>query len=53
MRNAKHWLNSGAVEQHSFSGVMNHASLFGSPMDESGFGGSQENTTCPDALCQL
>jgi hypothetical protein len=28
-----------------FSGVMNHAS----PSDESGFGGCQENATCPNA----
>lgn len=26
-----------------FSGVMNHGSLFGSPMDESEFGERQEN----------
>ena len=32
-----------------FSGVMNHASPSGSPMDESGFGGCQENATCPNA----
>ena len=28
-----------------FSGVMNHVSPSGSPMDESGFGGCQENLT--------
>jgi hypothetical protein len=32
-----------------FSGVMNHTSPSGSPMDESGFGGCQEDTTCPNA----
>jgi hypothetical protein len=32
-----------------FSGVMNHASPSGSPTDKSGFGGSQENATCPNA----
>jgi hypothetical protein len=29
--------------------VMNDASPSGSPMDQSGFGGCQENTTCPNA----
>ena len=38
---------------NAFSGVMNHASPSGSPTDESGFGGCQENATCPNALCQL
>jgi hypothetical protein len=28
---------------NAFSGLMNHASPSGSPMDESGFGGCQEN----------
>jgi hypothetical protein len=32
-----------------FSGVMNHSSSSGSPKDESGFGGFQENATCPNA----
>ena len=32
------------------SGVMNHASPSGSVMDESGFGGCQENTTFPNAI---
>ncbi|MCJ8742592.1 hypothetical protein PDJAM_G00083850 [Pangasius djambal] len=32
-----------------FSGVMNHASLSSSVMDESGFGECQENTTCQNA----
>ena len=39
-----HWSSGNA-----FSGVMNHASLFVNPMDESGFGGCQENATCPNA----
>ncbi|KAK3512631.1 hypothetical protein QTP70_018762 [Hemibagrus guttatus] len=34
------------------SGVTNHASLSGNAMDESRFGGSQENGTCLTALCQ-
>ena len=34
---------------NAFSGVMNLASPPGSPTDESGFGGCQKNTTCPDA----
>jgi hypothetical protein len=34
---------------NAFSGVMNHALPSGSPTDESGFGGCQENTTCPNA----
>uniref|UniRef100_A0A673XLB6 ATP-dependent DNA/RNA helicase DHX36 n=1 Tax=Salmo trutta TaxID=8032 RepID=A0A673XLB6_SALTR len=34
----------------SFSGVMNHASPSGSPTDKSGFGGCQENATCPNLL---
>ena len=33
---------------NALSGVMNHASPSGSAMDESGFGGYQENTTCPN-----
>jgi hypothetical protein len=33
---------------NAFSGVMNHASSSGSPMDLSGFGGCQENATCPN-----
>ena len=32
---------------NAFSGVMNNASPSGSPTDESGFGGYQENATCP------
>ncbi|CAI9597791.1 unnamed protein product [Staurois parvus] len=36
-----------------FSGVTNHASLSGSLMDVSGFGGCQENSTCLTALCQV
>ena len=32
-----------------FSGVMNYPSPSGSPTDESGFGGCQENATCPNA----
>ena len=32
-----------------FSEVMNHASPSGSPTDESGFGGCQENATFPNA----
>jgi hypothetical protein len=35
---------------NTFSGVMNHASPSGSPTDESGFGGCQENATCPNAI---
>ena len=38
---------------NTFSGVMNHASPSGSPTDESGFGGCQENTTGLNAWCQL
>ena len=34
---------------NTFSGVMNHSSPSGSPTDESGFGGCQENATCPNA----
>lgn len=42
-----HW----TVEQWSvFCGVMNHASLSGSVMDESEFGECQENVTCLTAL---
>ena len=33
---------------NAFSGLMNQASLSGSPMDESGFGGYQENATFPE-----
>src|SRR4029434_3931054 len=36
-----------------FCGVTNHASLFGSQMGESGFGGCRENVTCLTALCHL
>ncbi|XP_072573830.1 BTB/POZ domain-containing protein KCTD16-like isoform X2 [Paramormyrops kingsleyae] len=36
-----------------FCGVMNHTSLSGSLMDESGSGRCQENITCLTALCQL
>ena len=36
---------------NTFSGVVNHASPSGSLMDEFGFGGCQENATCPNALC--
>ena len=38
---------------NTFSGVMNYASPSGSPMDETGFGRLQENTTSPNAECQL
>jgi hypothetical protein len=34
---------------NAFSGVMFHASPFGSPTDKSGFGGCQENATCHNA----
>ena len=34
---------------NAFSLVMNHVSPSGSLMNESGFGGCQENTTCPNA----
>ncbi|CAI9552614.1 unnamed protein product [Staurois parvus] len=34
-------------------GVTNHASLYGNPIDVSGFGGCQEDGTCLTALCQL
>ena len=34
--------------ENSFSGVMNHASPSGSPTDEFGFGGCQENASCPN-----
>ena len=56
MRNAKRrleWCKLTAIEIWSsgnvFSGVMNHASPSGSPTDESGFGGCQENATCLNA----
>ena len=39
--------------RNMFCGVTNHASLFGSQMGESGFGGCRENVTCLTALCQL
>ena len=32
------------------SGVINHASPSGSPKDESGFSGCQENATCPNVV---
>ena len=35
----------------TFSGVMNHSSPSGTPMDKSGFGRCQKNTTCPNATC--
>ena len=38
---------------NAFSLVMNHASPSGSLMEESGFGGCQENAICPNAQCQL
>jgi hypothetical protein len=34
---------------NTFSGVMNYSLPYGSPIDESGFGGCQENATCPNA----
>jgi hypothetical protein len=34
---------------NAFFGMMNHASSSGSQTDESGFGGCQENATCPNA----
>ena len=34
---------------NAFSGVINHVSSSGSPTDESGFDGCQENTTSPNA----
>jgi transposase len=57
MRNAKRrlelWLmftaNGLWSSGNAFSGVMNHASPSGSPTDESGFGGCQENATYPNA----
>ena len=36
---------------NAFSGVMNQASSSGSPTDKSGFGGCQDNATCPNAHC--
>ena len=36
-----------------FSGVMNHASPSGNLMEESGFEGYQEKSTCLTALCQV
>ena len=33
-----------------FSGVTNHTSLSGNPMDESGFGGCKENGSLPDCI---
>ena len=49
--NIKRWLEWGKTRSHwssgnAFSGVMNHS---GSPTDESGLGGCQENATCPNA----
>jgi hypothetical protein len=35
--------------RNAFSGGMNQASPSGSPTNKSGFGRSQENTTCPNA----
>ena len=35
---------------NAFSGVMNPASPSGSPTDKSGFGGCQENASCPNAV---
>ena len=37
----------------AFSGMTNHASPSGNLMEESGFGGCQENGTCLTALCQV
>jgi hypothetical protein len=36
---------------NTFSRVMNHTSPSGSTTDEYGFGGFQENATCPNATC--
>ncbi|CAI9569431.1 unnamed protein product [Staurois parvus] len=36
-----------------FSGVTNHTSLSGNPMDVSGFHGCQEKSPCLTALCQV
>jgi hypothetical protein len=35
---------------NAFSGGMNHASSSGSPTDESGFGGCEENATCSECI---
>ena len=55
--NLKHVAHRNPLLHHSlqsvnvFSGVANHASLFGSLMDKYGFGGRQENTTYQNAQC--
>lgn len=36
-----------------FSGVTNHAHSSDKPMDETGFGGFQENGTCLTASCRV
>ena len=50
MRNVKRGVKLAAIglssRGNAFSGVMNHASPSGNLMDESGFGGCQENATC-------
>ena len=41
------------ISGNTFSGVMNQTSPYGNLMDESVFGGGQDNTTFPNAYCQL
>jgi hypothetical protein len=38
---------------NAFTGMMNHASKPGSREEKYGFGGCQENGTCPNAYSQL
>jgi hypothetical protein len=56
MRNAKRQLEWCKVRRHwtleqwnAFSGVLNHTSPSGSPMDETGFVGYLENAIYPNA----
>ena len=54
MRNAKHWLEWCKVRRNRTLKqckrvLCSDESPFGSPMDESGFGGCQENATCLNA----
>ena len=43
----------GNISGNVLCGVMNHFSLHGSLMNESGFGEGQENVACLTVLCQL
>lgn len=60
--NAKFWVQWCKVHCHwpleqssgnVLSGVMNHTAPSGNLIDESGFGGCQENSTYLTALCQV